>query len=224
MSIIYKKNHILETYGMYDNYRNLWVWTGSRQDFTRKLILENDDLNDKKNLTFSGVYLHKEVDFSGNDTYLFQTVDYVDEDGVWHFNKKYFLKRYTFHKEDWRGNMSIVNPLDRVREILMLGVPYINRLYYRKHVPAWENPETFRKQPVPHTGRKGSYSNYYRRPSRAGYRKTLIVDEDEQQYVKRPKPNKYYMGWWDDYPRSNAHSRSWKNQKIRRQWQKKTGS
>lgn len=73
----------------------------------------------------------------------------------------------------------------------------------------------FRSDPVPHTGRGGGYSNYYRSPRMINVKRQYYK---EVEHYSRPKAcHKGESMWWDDYPRTVQ--RSWKAQgKKKRQW------
>lgn len=101
------------------------------------------------------------------------------------------------------------------KEILSFVTPKNRRRKWSKKFEYYEKtkPE-FRKGPVPNTGHKWRFSNYYRRPRTTQEIRYNSIPEYES-FVR--KKRKYIPTVYDDIPR-NIY-RSWKHQgKKRKQW------
>ena len=88
---------------------------------------------------------------------------------------------------------------------------YLLRMY-------WDNYLGFRNGPVPGTGVRGRFSNAYRHPKTTQERR---ANQGYEGYVRGRRTGYNLPSSWDDVGRSNWHSKSWKNQKVRKQWQKR---
>lgn len=77
----------------------------------------------------------------------------------------------------------------------------------------------YRRTPVPHTGkRKWYFKHFYKTPRHIQEKKWNIA---HKEYVRGKRSPANLQNPWDDYKRSDAGIKSWKNQKIKRQWMKK---
>jgi hypothetical protein len=85
--------------------------------------------------------------------------------------------------------------------------------WYRRDV----NYLGFRNGPVPYTG-KGSGYNYHRNIRTTNERRQSL--SCDREYVRSKRNHKNIPNTWDDIPRKDIHSRSWKNNKKRKQWMK----
>lgn len=78
-----------------------------------------------------------------------------------------------------------------------------------------EIKHSFRKEPVPNTGRRPAYC-YYRNP-KTTQEKRMACDPEIFFYIRACRSMKYLSSSWDDISRNIQ--RCWKYQKkIKRQW------
>lgn len=219
-----------DTYGVYDKINERWIWTGKYLQLERILYRENYSCKDKRELTFNGIHLHNSFEVSPGDTYKF-SIFKGEFDGKEIFETNFFPKRYIFFKQDIYGKTTIVNMIELIEAMfdkndsLEKSFKYASKGFYfyiKNKKKAWEDKDTFRKYPVAYSGKRHRRRAYFRStPNMNGIKQASIIYDGEKEYnVKGRVPN-YCLGWWDDYERSNVRSKSWKNQKIKKQWMKK---
>lgn len=76
----------------------------------------------------------------------------------------------------------------------------------------------FRNGPVPGICKHVRYGNILRNPRTTQEIKAGLGNEE---YIRGRRRKRQLPNTWDDISRSNWNSKSWKNQKVRKQWQKK---
>ena len=81
----------------------------------------------------------------------------------------------------------------------------------------------FRVDPIPFSGTKRygkrNFYAWYKRPQTTQERRWSIPD---REYIRGRRSNHNLPNAYDDYQRSDVRTRrSWKNKKIRKQWQKR---
>lgn len=80
----------------------------------------------------------------------------------------------------------------------------------------------YRVDPIPHTGYRGygksNFYAWYKRPYTTQERRRSLIDKE---YVRGRRSFRMLPSAWEDQLRSDKRTRkSWKNKKIKRQWQK----
>lgn len=78
-----------------------------------------------------------------------------------------------------------------------------------------KNYPGFRNGPIPFTGRCNRYRTILRYPRT---RQELVANCYDKDFSRGRRGKKYLPTVWDDVPRSNHNSKSWKNRKRKSQW------
>jgi hypothetical protein len=144
-------------------------------------------------------------DFSEYDHYYY----YIDRKQYWY---------YDVYDED----LNLLDTKKLIRDIqefkcqerrfeYRTGVGYFPRYYKNNYLG-------FRNGPVPGIHKYGRFSGAYRHPHTT---QELRANQGNEEYVRGRRKKKTLPNSWDDIGRSNWNSKSWKNQKVRKQWQKK---
>jgi hypothetical protein len=95
--------------------------------------------------------------------------------------------------------------------------------YWPYHRGGWlsvryeKNYLGFRNGPVPGTGNRRRFYGAYRNPKTT---QELRSNQGNNKYIRGRRKKNTLPNAWDDVARSNFKTKSWKNNKVRKQWQK----
>jgi len=105
------------------------------------------------------------------------------------------------------------------------GTPEHGTVFYTNAWWSWRSvrkvPVRFRFDPVPgiHNSSRRNFGCWYKKPKTTNERRQYYAYGPE--YVRGSRRDHNLPNSWDDYPRSDAKSHSWKNVKKEKQWQKR---
>lgn len=200
MGYTIKYIHKNDIYGFYDLNNEYYIWSGSFKDLLKKLNYENDggNLKNLAHLRFCGKKISSEQNVTGNDTKL-ELNYYTDDEHI----KTYAQRSYC-----------LVHQIGSSQRIL--NIKDIFKLY-RKEIQSIENEEPkpyVRKQIA---SRKHTKGRIYKMPNTSGIRLELSRLREDKEYIptltKEDLTPIYY------YKVSKVEN-SWKDKKVRHQWQR----
>lgn len=135
--------------------------------------------------------------------------------------KDYFLY---IRKQCWYdvydGDLNLIDN-DKLINAVRYYTRKENKLLYRGGYirSCYENNYLgFRNGPVPGVHKGGRYGNSLRHPKT---RQEIAANSYDKEYSRAKRRGFNLPTYYDDIGRSNWNAKSWKNQKIRKQWQKK---
>lgn len=194
-------------YGVFDNKEVKWLWKGTEQELLTTLKEENISKESFTDTTFKGHRLFDKVDDSEKYSYI-----------------RVLRSRLLF--AEYKSLSSAVKPFSFyiIEGQKLTNVDEFNLLAkagFKKAIPyktSMSRGLNFRNGPIPDVSKTYRFSNYYRSPNTAGIRKELSRFNVDKEYIKGLVKSRTYIDAWDDNPRTLT--RSWKDKKIRHQWQK----
>lgn len=137
--------------------------------------------------------------------------DYIDFNGQLCHTKWQFIVRTEF------GDVITPNDLRDIYYENKRSKGYYYRWYKSRH------NFVYRDGAVPHTGKK-SWRSYWRHPKTTAERRNaayMVHDEEMREHNIKIRGRRSFCNLpsvYDDLGRTNVNSKSWKNQKRKRQW------
>lgn len=158
-------------------------------------------------LSYQGVY---RVGNSFNDTY----IKYIDDCTTERWTVDFVILDYLFRVVQSCELKKSVG-VYRYEKKLLRQKRYIARSWWRSlH---GKNYLGFRNGPVPFSGSRYKYRNVLRYPKT---KQELVENTCNEKFSRKKRGKRYLPTSWNDLVRSNCCTKSWKNKKVRKQWQK----
>ncbi len=204
-----------ETYGLYDLHNNHYVWTGTLNDCVNKLKYENLNgfLTDIRYLSFCSRRMYDNQNVTEKDERFLYSYENKKSELVHLYENRRYVFVYGIYSA--QKNVNIFDIWNTYKKAVLHVDNSDTLKYYEK--------ENFRKGPIPKKGvayrrRKHKKSVSYRTPNTKGMRLELSRLKEDRQYIKTLNKQGLLYGYGGvPYTVKN----SWKDKKVRHQWQVK---
>lgn len=116
----------------------------------------------------------------------------------------------------------LIVPLQEIKEVLNSVRKEYSYKHYSKFEP-YDHDKDFRNGPVPSTGKKSSYRNYFRHMRTTSERRISAISECDEELleygvrIRGRRNHKNLPNAWDDEYRRDINTRNWKKYR-KHQW------
>lgn len=196
-------------FGLFDITNVNWLWKGSEEELLETLKTENKDTDKLVNTTFKGHRLFKSEDQTTNTPY--KSFIFISPARLLYseyISLNHARKPFDFYKFEGQALIS----QDMFTLLAKVGILNATRFKKPPYVPQARNG------PVANTGMHYKFGNYYRSPNQAGMRNEISRYSEDREFIPHLTKRPNELSYWDENPR--YMSRSWKNNKMKYQWQK----